>query len=108
MAPTLAPTHARARILNAGVWAVHFGIDNAGRNNQHNMRDLSRDMDLDMVCPLETDLPVNRRSLGSFEASGRFQAPLILLRYVVADSHAKHCEYLHAPTNSQELPVPSN
>ena len=101
----MAPAHARARVSNAGICAVHFGIDNAGRDGQHNMRDLSRDMDLDMVGPLETDLHVCRRSLGSFEASGWFQAPLILLRYVVADSHAKRRECLHAPINDQELPL---
>ncbi|KAN0120924.1 Frag1/DRAM/Sfk1 family domain containing protein [Russula decolorans] len=56
MAPTPAPAHARARIVNAGIWAVHFGIDNAGRDSQHSMRDLFRDMDLDVVGLLETDL----------------------------------------------------
>lgn len=60
MAPTPAPAHARARILNAGIWAVHFGIDNAGRDSQRNMRDLFRDMDLDVVGLLETDLHVSR------------------------------------------------
>ncbi|KAI9440116.1 Frag1/DRAM/Sfk1 family-domain-containing protein [Lactarius indigo] len=54
--PVPAPAHARARILNAGIWAVHFGIDNAGRDSQHGMRDLFRDMDLDVVGLLETDL----------------------------------------------------
>ncbi|KAI9462145.1 Frag1/DRAM/Sfk1 family-domain-containing protein [Russula earlei] len=55
-APTPAPAHERARILNAGIWAVHFGIDNAGRDSQHAMRDLFRDLDLDVVGLLETDL----------------------------------------------------
>lgn len=58
-APTPAPAHARARILNAGIWTVHFGIDNAGRDSQRAMRDLFRDMDLDVVGLLETDLHVS-------------------------------------------------
>jgi hypothetical protein len=61
--PTPAPAsaHARARILRAGIWTVHFGIDNAGHDGQRGMRDLFRDMDLDVVGLLETDLHVSRR-----------------------------------------------
>ena len=58
--PIPARAHARARILNAGIWTVHFGIDNAGRDSQRAMRDLFRDMDLDVVGLLETDLHVSR------------------------------------------------
>ena len=58
-APTPAPAHARARILNAGIWTVHFGIDNAGLDSQRAMRDLFRDLDLDVVGLLETDLHVS-------------------------------------------------
>ncbi|KAI0249871.1 Frag1/DRAM/Sfk1 family-domain-containing protein [Lactifluus subvellereus] len=54
--PAPAPAHARARILHAGIWTVHFGIDNAGRDSQRGMRELFRDMDLDVVGLLETDL----------------------------------------------------
>ncbi len=55
--PVPAPAHARAEILNAGIWAVHFGIDNAGRDSQHGMRDLFHDMHLGVVG--ETDLHVS-------------------------------------------------
>lgn len=55
-----APAHARARIINAGIWTVHFGIDNVGRDSQRGMRDLFRDMDLDVVGLLETDLQVSQ------------------------------------------------
>ncbi len=58
--PVPAPAHARARLVNAGIWAVHFGIDNAGRDSQRGMRDLFRDMDLDVVGLLETDLHVSK------------------------------------------------
>ncbi|EKM57828.1 uncharacterized protein PHACADRAFT_171045 [Phanerochaete carnosa HHB-10118-sp] len=44
------------RILRAGIWTVHFGIDNEGRDSQRRMRDLIRDMQLDVVGLLETDL----------------------------------------------------
>ena len=57
--PAPASAHARARILNAGIWTVHFGIDNKGRDSQRGMRDLFRDMDLDIVGLLETDLHVS-------------------------------------------------
>ena len=58
-APAPAPAHARARIFNAGIWTVHFGIDNAGRDSQRRMRDLFHDLDLDVVGLLETDLHVS-------------------------------------------------
>lgn len=61
--PAPAPAHARAGILNAGIWTVHFGIDNAGRDSQRGMRDLFRDMDLEIVGLLETDL--NRLVFGN-------------------------------------------
>jgi hypothetical protein len=69
-APTPAPAHARTRIVRAGIWTVHFGIDNAGRDSQRAMRDLFRDLDLDLVGLLETDLHVSRGLLFcSLEAS---------------------------------------
>ncbi|KIJ14203.1 hypothetical protein PAXINDRAFT_163399 [Paxillus involutus ATCC 200175] len=43
-------------IFNAGIWTVHFGIDNAGRDSQRRIRDVIRDMQLDVVGLLETDL----------------------------------------------------
>ena len=60
MVPTPAPAHARARILNGRNWvcAVYFRIDNARRDSQSrcSMRNVLRDMDLDVVGLLETDL----------------------------------------------------
>ncbi|KAI0059171.1 hypothetical protein BV25DRAFT_1860733 [Artomyces pyxidatus] len=55
-APRPAPAHARARLFNAGIWTVHFGIDDAGRDSQRRMRDLVRDMELEVLGLLETDL----------------------------------------------------
>lgn len=30
------------KIVNAGIWTIHFGFDNAGRDSQRRMRDLIR------------------------------------------------------------------
>ncbi|KAI0749855.1 Frag1/DRAM/Sfk1 family-domain-containing protein [Daedaleopsis nitida] len=50
------PHRPTARIVRTGIWTVHFGIDNEGRDSQRRMRDLVRDMELDVVSLLETDL----------------------------------------------------
>ncbi|EMD33459.1 hypothetical protein CERSUDRAFT_160367 [Gelatoporia subvermispora B] len=50
------PYRPGARIVRAGIWTVHFGIDNEGRDSQRRMRDLIKDMELDIVGLLETDL----------------------------------------------------
>ncbi|EJD06496.1 uncharacterized protein FOMMEDRAFT_75480 [Fomitiporia mediterranea MF3/22] len=44
------------RMVRAGIWTVHFGLDNEGRDSQRLMRDLVRDMELDILGLLETDL----------------------------------------------------
>ncbi|KAI0073679.1 hypothetical protein K474DRAFT_1666315 [Panus rudis PR-1116 ss-1] len=44
------------RIFRTGIWTVHFGIDDEGRDSQRRMRDLVRDMELDIFGLLETDL----------------------------------------------------
>ncbi|KAI9001545.1 Frag1/DRAM/Sfk1 family-domain-containing protein [Trametes punicea] len=50
------PHREASRIVRAGIWTVHFGIDNEGRDSQRRMRDLIQDMELDVVGLLETDL----------------------------------------------------
>ncbi|KIK80643.1 hypothetical protein PAXRUDRAFT_36135 [Paxillus rubicundulus Ve08.2h10] len=56
--PTMGPRPYKpgTGIFNAGIWTVHFGIDNAGRDSQRRIRDVIRDMQLDVVGLLETDL----------------------------------------------------
>ncbi|KAF9036160.1 Frag1/DRAM/Sfk1 family-domain-containing protein [Panaeolus papilionaceus] len=49
-------------ITNAGIWTVHFGIDNEGHDSQRGMLNVIRDMELDVVGLLETDL--HRTSFG--------------------------------------------
>ncbi|KAJ7475684.1 Frag1/DRAM/Sfk1 family-domain-containing protein [Mycena latifolia] len=44
------------RMLTAGIWTLHFGMDNEGRDSQRLVRDVVRDMELDVIGLLETDL----------------------------------------------------
>ncbi|KAJ4487416.1 Frag1/DRAM/Sfk1 family-domain-containing protein [Lentinula lateritia] len=44
------------RILRAGIWTIHFGIDNEGRDSQRRVMNLIKGMELDVVGLLETDL----------------------------------------------------
>ncbi|KAK0495256.1 Frag1/DRAM/Sfk1 family-domain-containing protein [Armillaria luteobubalina] len=50
------PWRAGPRVLRTGIWTLHFGIDNAGRDSQRRVRDVIRDLELDVVGFLETDL----------------------------------------------------
>ncbi|KDN50669.1 hypothetical protein RSAG8_01167, partial [Rhizoctonia solani AG-8 WAC10335] len=43
------PHHSGDRLITAGIWTMHFGQDNEGRDSQRRMRDLIRDMELDVV-----------------------------------------------------------
>lgn len=53
------PFHPGPRIVNAGIWTVHFGVDNEGHDSQRGVRNLIKDMSLDIVGLLETDLHVS-------------------------------------------------
>ncbi|PPQ98754.1 White hypersensitive protein [Panaeolus cyanescens] len=50
------------RIINTGIWTVHFGIDNEGHDSQKGMMNVIKDMELDIIGLLETDL--HRTSFG--------------------------------------------
>lgn len=50
------------RIVNMGIWTVHFGIDNEGRESQRGITRVLSDLNLDVVGLLETDL--HRTSFG--------------------------------------------
>lgn len=75
------------RILRAGIWTIHFGLDNVGRDSQRGIRNLIRymnplfghkaladetilirDMELDVLGLLETDLHVSMLHLRHFRA----------------------------------------
>lgn len=69
------PYRPGSRIIRAGIWTVHFGMNNEGRDSQRGMRELirylnesisphltdcrGRDLELDIVGLLETDLHVS-------------------------------------------------
>ncbi|KAJ9092428.1 hypothetical protein QFC21_006810 [Naganishia friedmannii] len=43
-------------LFTAGIWTVHFGVDLAGQESQRRQLELIRDLDLDIVGLLESDL----------------------------------------------------
>jgi len=53
------PFNPGPRIINSGIWTIHFGIDNDGHDSQQGMMNLIKDMKLDIVGLLETDLHVS-------------------------------------------------
>ncbi|POR36968.1 Protein cwh43 [Tolypocladium paradoxum] len=50
------PYHANDRVLTAGIWTIHFSLDNDMWSSEHRMRDLIKEMELDVVGLLESDL----------------------------------------------------
>ena len=53
--PVPAPVHPESQALTAGIWTIHFGLDNGLWNSETRMRDLIRDAELDVVGLLESD-----------------------------------------------------
>ncbi|KAF9976615.1 hypothetical protein BGZ75_000211 [Mortierella antarctica] len=56
--PTSAPRpyHPEHKLITAGIWTIHFAIDNDMYNSEVRMRDAIRDLELDIVGLLESDL----------------------------------------------------
>ncbi|KAM4056574.1 frag1/DRAM/Sfk1 family protein [Hirsutella rhossiliensis] len=50
------PYHPQDRVLTAGIWTIHFSLDNDMWSSEHRMRDLIKEMELDVVGLLESDL----------------------------------------------------
>ncbi|KAK7754419.1 Protein cwh43 [Diatrype stigma] len=50
------PYHEDARVVTAGIWTVHFSLDNDMWSSEHRIRDLIKDLELDIVGLLESDL----------------------------------------------------
>ncbi len=50
------PYHPDDRILTAGIWTIHFSLDNDMWSSEYRMRDLIKEMELDVVGLLESDL----------------------------------------------------
>jgi hypothetical protein len=65
----------------------------------------------DLTYPTQEETPLDRELQATELArimSATYPDPLIFLGYVVTDPHAERREYLHTPTNDQELPLHSN
>ncbi|KAG0364891.1 hypothetical protein BGZ54_007048 [Gamsiella multidivaricata] len=50
------PYHPEHKLITAGIWTIHFAIDNDMYNSEVRMRDAIRDLELDVVGLLESDL----------------------------------------------------
>ncbi|KAG0246448.1 hypothetical protein BGX31_002102 [Mortierella sp. GBA43] len=50
------PYHPEHRLVTAGIWTIHFAIDDDMYNSEIRMRDAIRDLELDVVGLLESDL----------------------------------------------------
>jgi hypothetical protein len=50
------PYHPEEKAITAGIWTIHFSLDNDMWSSEHRMRDAIRDLELDVVGLLESDL----------------------------------------------------
>ncbi|KAK4244961.1 Frag1/DRAM/Sfk1 family-domain-containing protein [Corynascus novoguineensis] len=50
------PYHAEDRLLTAGIWTIHFSLDNDMWSSEYRMRDLIKELEVDVVGLLESDL----------------------------------------------------
>lgn len=50
------PYHKEDKILTAGIWTIHFSLDNDMWSSEYRMRDVIKELELDVVGLLESDL----------------------------------------------------
>ncbi len=50
------PYHKDDKVITAGIWTIHFSLDNDMWSSEYRMRDLIKEMELDVVGLLESDL----------------------------------------------------
>lgn len=50
-----APAHPDANLITAGIWTIHFYLDNPGWDSARRMRDLIKEMEVDVLGLLESD-----------------------------------------------------
>ena len=50
------PYHEQERLVTAGIWTVHFSLDNDMWSSERRMRDAIKDLEVDVIGLLETDL----------------------------------------------------
>lgn len=49
------PHHPEDRVLTAGIWTIHFSLDNDMWSSEYRMRDLLKEAELDVIGLLESD-----------------------------------------------------
>lgn len=50
------PYHSEDRVVTAGIWTIHFSLDNDMWSSEYRMRDLLKELEVDVVGLLESDL----------------------------------------------------
>jgi len=50
------PYHAEDRVMTTGIWTIHFSLDNDMWSSERRMRDLIKELEIDVVGLLESDL----------------------------------------------------
>jgi hypothetical protein len=50
------PYHPENKLITAGIWTIHFSLDNDMWSSEHRMRDIIKELELDVVGLLESDL----------------------------------------------------
>jgi endonuclease/exonuclease/phosphatase family metal-dependent hydrolase len=50
------PYHPEEKSITAGIWTIHFSLDNDMWSSEHRMRDAIKELELDVVGLLESDL----------------------------------------------------
>ncbi|CZS97954.1 related to CWH43-putative sensor/transporter protein [Rhynchosporium agropyri] len=50
------PYHKDEKILTAGIWTIHFSLDNNMWSSEYRMRDVIKELEIDVIGLLETDL----------------------------------------------------
>lgn len=49
------PYHKEDKVITAGIWTIHFGLDNDMWSSEYRMRDVIKELELDVVGLLESD-----------------------------------------------------
>ncbi|RWA08210.1 hypothetical protein EKO27_g6884 [Xylaria grammica] len=50
------PYHEESRVMTAGIWTIHFSLDNDMWSSEYRMRDLIKELEIDVIGLLESDL----------------------------------------------------
>ena len=50
------PYHAKDRVMTTGIWTIHFSLDNDMWSSEYRMRDLIKELEIDVIGLLESDL----------------------------------------------------